>query len=96
MNGKESSDLFSCNNGRKTGRELIPLLFALCLNDFELFISKYYNGLCDLSNDIKSHLSNDDVEVFLKLFTLLYADDTIIFAESEIELQRALNAVFCV
>ena len=39
-------------------------------------------------------LSNDDIEVFFKLYILLYADDTVIFAESEAELQAALNAKF--
>ena len=34
-----------------------------------------------------------DVETSLKLFFLLYADDTIVMAESEAELQSALDAV---
>jgi hypothetical protein len=64
------------------------------LNDFEYFISKYFTGLNNISSDIKTHLSNDDVEVFLKLFSLLYADDTIVLAESESELQRALTGIY--
>jgi len=39
-------------------------------------------------------LSDDDVEVLLKLFVLLYADDTMIFAENATELQIARNAMF--
>ena len=35
-------------------------------------------------------LGDDDIEVYLKLYPLSYADDTIIMAESE--LQAALNA----
>lgn len=93
MNGNEESDFFNCNMGVRQGENLSPLLFAMFLNDFELFISKYFNGLSDISKDIRTHLSDDDVEVFLKLFTLLYADDTVVFAESECELQRALDAV---
>ena len=38
-------------------------------------------------------LSNDEIEGF-KLYILHYADDTIVFAESENELQAALNAMF--
>ena len=43
-----------------------------------------------------SHLlfDNDDIEVFFKLYLLLYADDTVIFAESATELQSALNATY--
>ena len=39
-------------------------------------------------------LSNDDIEVYFKLYILLYADGTVIFAESAEELQAALNAMF--
>ena len=39
-------------------------------------------------------MSNNDIEVYFKLYILLYADDTVIFAESEAELQLALNAMF--
>ena len=35
----------------------------------------------------------EDIDL-LKLFVLLYADDTIILAENEIELQLALNKVY--
>ena len=37
---------------------------------------------------------NDEIGNFLKLFVLLYADDTIILAESPIELQSALSTVY--
>ena len=94
MNGYEKSDFFNCNMGVRQGENLSPLLFAMYLNDFELFISRRFSGLSDISKDISTHLSDDDVEVFLKLFTLLYADDTIVFAESDSELQRALDAVY--
>ena len=39
-------------------------------------------------------LSNDEIEVYFKLYILLYADDTVILAESAVELQSALNAMF--
>ena len=44
-------------------------------------MSNSYSGLSTLSEDIASVLSNDDVELFFKLYLLLYADDTVIFAE---------------
>jgi transcriptional antiterminator Rof (Rho-off) len=37
---------------------------------------------------------NDDIEVYFKLYLLLYADDTVIFAETAAELQSALNAMY--
>ena len=89
----EFSDTFSCNIGVRQGENLSPLLFSLYLNDFENFIRSKFNGLNLLSDDIKRFLSDDDTEIFLRLYTLLYADDTVVFAESPNELQKALNAV---
>ena len=40
-----------------------------------------------------NQLYNTDIDLQLKLFTLLYADDTIVLAETERELQIALDAV---
>ena len=68
--------------------------FSLFLNDLTEFISHAYDGLnavCDMSKII---LSNDEIEVYFKLYILLYADDTVILAESAVELQSALNAMF--
>ena len=39
-------------------------------------------------------LGNNEIEVFFKLYLLLYADDTVILAESKDELQAALNAMY--
>jgi hypothetical protein len=43
-----------------------------------------------------SHLlfDNDDIEVYFKLYLLLYADGTVVFAETAAELQSALNAMY--
>ena len=94
VNDSMYSEFFGCNIGVRQGENLSPLLFAIYLNDFDLFISRRYEGLKDLSVDIKTFLSDDDVEIFLRIFSLLYADDTIVMAETERELQAALNAVF--
>jgi hypothetical protein len=93
VNGREKSDFFSCNMGVRQGENLSPLLFAIYLNDFEKFVGRYYSGLPNISTDIKTHLNDDEIEVFLKLYALLYADDTIVLAESDSELQKALDAV---
>ena len=38
-------------------------------------------------------MSNNDIEVFFKLYLLLYADDTVIFAESPEKLQTASDTM---
>ena len=88
------SDSFACNVGVRQGENLSPLLFAIYLNDFELFVSNSYKGLEFISQQAKNYLCDEDVEVFLRLYVLLYADDTIVMAESPNDLQDALNAVF--
>ena len=69
-----------------------PLLFAIHLNDFEEYLSRY-GGLSTLVNDIHGYLDDEEVETFVRLHCLLYADDTIVLAESPEELQAALNGV---
>ena len=58
------------------------------------FLSHKYKGLKFASTLINIYLSDDDIEFFIKLFVLLYADDTVVLAESPSDLQNALNAVF--
>ena len=89
-NGK-ISNTFLCNIGVRQGENLSPLLFAMYLNDLSQFLSNKVKGLVDLSQDIKDLASDDDVEVFLKLYLLLYADDIVILCESKDDLQLALN-----
>lgn len=91
--GGKISDFFKCNAGVRQGENLSPFLFAVYLNDFERFLRKYYFGLTHVSIAVKRELSDNDIELYVKLFVLLYADDTIVLAESELELQAALNAV---
>ena len=55
------------------------------------FISHPYQGLDVLKYCTNQILGDDDTEVH-QLYILLYADDTMIMAESECELQAALSA----
>ena len=66
-----------------------PLLFAIYLNDFNTFLSEKYNGLSKVSNSIANEL-----QTYLKIFCLLYADDTLVLAESAIDLQKALDGLY--
>ena len=92
--GKISNDFIKCNVGVRQGENLSPVLFALFLNDLSQHISNSCKGLSDLSKSISDLLSDDTVEVFFKLFLLLYADDTILMAESAEDLQKALNSMY--
>ena len=92
--GNAMSNFFSCLIGVRQGENLSPLLFAIYLNDFEYTLSRKYKGLDMLSKDFHTYLDSDDIEVFFRLYVLLYADDTIVMAESPNELQLALDAAY--
>ena len=92
--GNSKSACFSSNIGVRQGENLSPILFSLFLNDLSEFISHAYDGLNDVSEMAHILLSNDEIEVYFKLYILLYADDTVVFAEPENELQAAFNAMF--
>ena len=81
---RSTSDYFSCNIGVRQGENLSPLLFAIYLNDLET----HFVGNC---NGINCTTNNDETEVYIKLFTLLYADDTILLSESAADLQSMLH-----
>ena len=92
LNNRISSS-FNCNIGVRQGDNLSPLLFSLFINDFETFLSDKYNGLRGLDILFTEATQNDEFETMLKLYILLYADDTIVMAEKPEDLQMALNAV---
>ena len=86
------SGLFACNMGVRQGDNLSPLLFAIFLNDFEVSLSSKYNGLTAIEQ-LSRIYNNGDIDFFINLYTLLYADDTLALAESPEELQLAMNEI---
>ena len=84
----DMSSFFNCNIGVRQGENLSPILFAIYLNDFQSTLSESYTGLNTISDELQ-----EELEIYLKLFVLLYADDTIILSESSTELQLALNSL---
>ena len=62
-------------------------MFGLYLNYLETFLtSKNSQGVKSISEDFKNEL-----QIYVKLLTILCADDTVLLAESAEELQSELN-----
>ena len=81
-NSSAFSDSFSSNIGVRQGENPSLLLLSIFLNDLYEFMSHAYNGLQDIYKISHLLFDNDDVEVFFKFYLLLYADNTVILAES--------------
>ncbi|MCG8033764.1 MAG: reverse transcriptase family protein [Candidatus Thiodiazotropha taylori] len=90
INGNNSA-FFACDCGVRQGENLSPLLFSIYLNDLESYL--LHKGLSGITVDI----NDDDIMIYLRIFTLLYADDTVLMADSPEELQSCLAhfATYC-
>ena len=75
---EETSDSYKCFKGLVQGEALSPLIFSLFVNDIEL----------DLIHDGTTMQLNE-----INLFLLMYADDTVLFAESSEDLQKMMDAL---
>jgi hypothetical protein len=81
------SDYFPCDNGIRQGENLSTFLFAIFLNDLEDFLENHnVTGLLTISQDIENIMN-----VYIDIFLLLYADVTVLMAETPEDLQKQLN-----
>ena len=82
------TDYFPCCIGVRLGESLSPLLFSFFVNDMYVYFSQ--SNLVH-GSVLEKHSNDDRMIEFLKLFVLLYADDTIIVDECAYDLQNALK-----
>ena len=87
VNSRKSSS-FAIHQGVRQGENLSPVLFALYVNDLEEFLKEKDCMPVDLELDFDDRISN-----YVKILLILYADDTVIFADNEIGLQKALDGL---
>ena len=92
-NNGELSDFFKCSVGVRQGENLSPILFAIYLNDLEKTLGSKCQGLTAINKLARSNLSKKEIEMFMKLHIMLYADDTILLAETAEGLQQALDSM---
>lgn len=87
VNGS-TSGFFNCEKGVRQGENLSPLLFAIYLNDLESFMS--FNNCSGIDIDIQE----ENFMIFIKLFVILYADDTILLSDNAKQFQETLNIFY--
>ena len=88
-NGK-LTEFFSCSLGLRQEENLSPILFALLVNALKEYLQGHFDGLT-LLKEISAEISNNSSSDLYNIFLLMYADDTVILAESPEQLQLALN-----
>jgi hypothetical protein len=86
ISNNSSSEYFPCNAGVRQGEHLSPLLFSIYLNDLEQYLTgKGHEGV-----NINT-TNTDNSDLWINLIMLLYADDTVLLADTPDSLQHALN-----
>ena len=80
-----NSTFFESYIGLRQGENLSPILFAIFLNDLEIYLDARHN------KGIEFEYNDDEMYHFAQLLVLLYADDTVIMADSPENMQKCLN-----
>ena len=80
------SNFFLSHSVVRQGENLSPLLFSIFINDLESFLDNEGCKGVEISG-----FSENNVVLFMKLFILLYADDTVLLSENPQDLQASIN-----
>ena len=80
-----NSAFFPCCKGVRQGENLSPILFSLFLNDLEHYL------MANKANGIVCEANTENTYSFIKVLILLFADDTVLFANNNNDLQIMLN-----
>ena len=73
--------------GTESDKDILIFLFSLCLNDLDTFLeNNNVTGLKTLSDKLEQELC-----YYVKLFVIMYANDTALVAKSASNLQNRLN-----
>ena len=84
----QQSDFFYSRCGVRQGENLSPILFSLFLNDLDDYL---LNSNCA---SVNINMPENNVDSYLKLFTILYADDTVVFGTDPESFQNNINAFY--
>ena len=70
-----------------------PLLFYIYLSDLNSFLANKNDNLKQFQSLASEFLNDDRILIFLELHVLLYADDTVLIAETPENLQKQLDTM---
>jgi hypothetical protein len=87
----QKSDYFACNVGVRQIENISPFPFSLFINDIEQYLED--NGVESLA--MINEVSFEVLAIYLKIFLLLYADDTVLMSENVDGMQTMLNVLYC-
>lgn len=82
----DDSPFFSSNRGVRQGDNISPVMFSLFLNDLEDHL------ISDRINGIPIECADEQLFFYIKIFILLYADDTVILSDNEEDFQNSLHS----